>query len=78
MNLTRADVAEIVSLLDNSAFDELRLETDKLKLVLQRSGAGGWIQDSETRAAESSAPTAAKEPRRPSRSRRARSRSGRR
>lgn len=61
MNLTRADVAEIVSLLDNSAFDELRLETDTLKLVLRRSGAGGWTQDSETRAADHPAPAATKE-----------------
>jgi len=52
MNLTREDVQEIVGLLDQSAFDELRLETDKLKLVLRRSGAGGWTQESETRAAE--------------------------
>ncbi len=50
MNLTREDVAEIVSLLDSSSFDELRLETDKFKLVLRRGGAGGWVQESETRA----------------------------
>jgi acetyl-CoA carboxylase biotin carboxyl carrier protein len=52
MNLTREDVAEIVGLLDSSRFDELRLETDKFKLVLRRAGAGGWVQENETRAPE--------------------------
>ena len=61
MNLTREDVAEIVSLLENSAFDELRLETDKFKLVLRRAGAGGWTQENETRAADAPAVTVAKE-----------------
>ncbi len=55
MNLTREDVAEIVGLLDSSAFDELRLETDRFKLTLRRSGAGGWTQESETRAPETAA-----------------------
>jgi len=62
MNLTREDVAEIVGLLDTSSFDELRLETDKFKLTLRRSGAGGWTQERETRAPETAAAaTVAKE-----------------
>ncbi|MEJ0025065.1 MAG: biotin/lipoyl-containing protein [Rhizomicrobium sp.] len=59
MNLTREDVAEIVGLLDKSAFDELRLETDKFKLTLRRAGAGGWTQENETRAAAPADPVLA-------------------
>ncbi|MEI9989215.1 MAG: biotin/lipoyl-containing protein [Rhizomicrobium sp.] len=59
MNLTREDVAEIVGLLDKSAFDELRLETDKFKLTLRRSGAGGWTQENETRATAPAGPVLA-------------------
>ncbi len=40
MSLTAEDVAEIMRLLDESAFDELSLETDGLKLHLRR-GPGG-------------------------------------
>jgi len=58
MNLTREDVAEIAGLLDTSGFDELRLETDKFKLTLRRSGAGGWTQERETRAPEVAVATA--------------------
>jgi acetyl-CoA carboxylase biotin carboxyl carrier protein len=51
MNLTHADVQEILQLLDASPFDELELETDRFKLVLRRSAApqGGWTQQTETR-----------------------------
>ena len=40
MSLTAADVAEIMRLLDESAFDELSLETDGFKLHLRRGPAG--------------------------------------
>jgi acetyl-CoA carboxylase biotin carboxyl carrier protein len=52
MNLTHDDVEEIVRLLDASPFDELELETERFKLILRRSAspAGGWTQQSETRA----------------------------
>jgi acetyl-CoA carboxylase biotin carboxyl carrier protein len=51
MNLTHADVEEILQLLDASPFDELELETDRFKLILRRSAApeGGWTQQTETR-----------------------------
>jgi acetyl-CoA carboxylase biotin carboxyl carrier protein len=39
MGLTNEDLQEILRLLDASTFDELRLETDQLKLVLRRRGA---------------------------------------
>jgi hypothetical protein len=43
MNLTRADVEEILKLLDASPFDELELDTARFKLTLRRSSssAGG-------------------------------------
>ena len=48
MNLTYRDVQEILQLLDASPFDELDLETDRFKLTLRRSGAGGWTQETHT------------------------------
>jgi len=39
MSLTAKDVAEITRLLENSAFDELCLESDGWKLTLRRGGA---------------------------------------
>jgi len=39
MHLTDRDVEEILRLLQATSFDELRLETGSLKLVLRRSGA---------------------------------------
>jgi len=50
MILTHDDVREIVALLDASPFDELKIETDRFKLTLKRSG-GGWTQESESAAA---------------------------
>lgn len=50
MNLTQQDVQEILQLLDASLFDELELETDRFKLTLRRSGAGGWTQETHTTA----------------------------
>lgn len=48
MNLTNDDVQEILRLLDASTFDELQLSTDRFKLTLRRSAAGGWTQETET------------------------------
>jgi acetyl-CoA carboxylase biotin carboxyl carrier protein len=48
MNLTNDDVQEILRLLDASAFDELILETDRFKLTLRKSSAGGWTQERQT------------------------------
>lgn len=39
MSLTAADVAEIMRLVEESAFDELTLEMDGIKLSLRRGGA---------------------------------------
>jgi acetyl-CoA carboxylase biotin carboxyl carrier protein len=61
MNLTRADVEEILKLLDASPFDELELETERFKLTLRRSSssAGGWTQTSETKSTSHAAPVKA-------------------
>jgi acetyl-CoA carboxylase biotin carboxyl carrier protein len=48
MNLTHDDVQEILRLLDASPFDELILETDRFKLTLRKSSAGGWTQERQT------------------------------
>jgi acetyl-CoA carboxylase biotin carboxyl carrier protein len=39
MSLSHEDVLEILALLDASGFDELRLETERYKLLLRRPGA---------------------------------------
>lgn len=39
MSLSHEDVLEIMALLDASGFDELRLETERYKLLLRRPGA---------------------------------------
>ena len=39
MNLTAADVAEILRLVEESKFDELNLDINGVKLVLRRAGA---------------------------------------
>jgi acetyl-CoA carboxylase biotin carboxyl carrier protein len=51
VNLTHDDVQEIVRLLEASPFDELRLETDRFRLILRRGGEAGWTQETETRQA---------------------------
>jgi acetyl-CoA carboxylase biotin carboxyl carrier protein len=52
VNLTHDDVQEILRLLDASAFDELRLETERFRLILRRGGGdGSWTQETETRQA---------------------------
>jgi acetyl-CoA carboxylase biotin carboxyl carrier protein len=64
MNLTRADVEEILKLLDASPFDELELETERFKLTLRRSSssAGGWTQTNESRSVSKPAAVAAAAP----------------
>jgi len=53
VNLTNEDVQEILRLLDASPFAELRLETERFKLILRRAGgeAGSWTQERRTLAA---------------------------
>lgn len=59
MNLTYADVQEILRLLDASSFDELEIETDRLRLRLRRSASDGWTEERQTLAQEQPAPLAA-------------------
>ena len=59
MNLTHDDVQEILRLLEASSFDELRLETERFRLILRRGNEGGWTQEAETRAATQPARAAA-------------------
>ena len=59
MSLTAADVAEIMRLVEQSAFDELTLEVNGTKLTLRRgaaAGAGDQVRGSVT---ATSAPSAA-------------------
>ena len=49
MKLTNDDVQEILRLLDDTAYDELHLQTDKFTLSLKRSpGQGAWTQEVKT------------------------------
>lgn len=59
MNLTHDDVQEILRLLEASSFDELRLETERFRLILRRGNEGAWTQEAETRAAAQPARAAA-------------------
>lgn len=47
MNLTEKDVQEILRLLDESGYDELKLETEGFNITLRQSGASARLQDSE-------------------------------
>lgn len=46
--LTRADIDDILKLVDGSDFDELKLEVGDLKLELRRRGAGAQADPSAT------------------------------
>lgn len=59
MNLTHDDVQEILRLLEASSFDELRLETERFRLILRRGNEGAWTQEAETRATAQPARAAA-------------------
>ena len=54
MNLTYRDIQEILRLLDDSPYDEMKLQTDEFHLALKRGGDGGWTQETRTRAGEES------------------------
>jgi acetyl-CoA carboxylase biotin carboxyl carrier protein len=63
VTLTAKDVAEITKLLEESDFDELRLELDGLKLDLRRSGAAAVaVSEERSRPALDPAPPAAAPP----------------
>jgi len=48
--LTNDDVQEILRLLESSSFDELKIETNRFKLTLRRSGSDPsvWTRENET------------------------------
>ena len=48
MELTQDDIAEIQRLLETSTYDELTLETGRLRLTLRRAENGSWIQETQT------------------------------
>jgi acetyl-CoA carboxylase biotin carboxyl carrier protein len=50
MILTQSDVQEIVKILEESPFDELKIETPRFKLLLSRVD-GGWIEERRTETA---------------------------
>lgn len=52
MNLTEKDVREILRLLDESGYDELKLQTDSFNLTLRQSGEQPSQQPGEQSAAE--------------------------
>ena len=58
MSLTSRDIAEITRLLEESAFDELELEIDGLKIHLRRSGSAPPRAPATPTAPASAAPTA--------------------
>lgn len=50
MNLSDADVAEIIRILEGSGYGELELETERFRLLLRRNADGaGWSQQRESR-----------------------------
>jgi acetyl-CoA carboxylase biotin carboxyl carrier protein len=52
VTLTAADVAEIMRVVEQSTFDELRLDMDGVKLTLRRAGAAGGLVQSVTAQAD--------------------------
>ena len=65
MNLTAADVAEILRLVEESNFDEMSLELDGLKLNFKRGSDGAGVQPAVpavSPAAAASAPVPAAAP----------------
>ena len=48
MNLTDADVADILRILDASPYSQLEIETDRLRISLQRGEGGLWRQQRES------------------------------
>ena len=57
MDLTDADVTDILALLDSLPYDELDLETSSFRLTLRRT-PDGWTQSTELRSAPAPLPPA--------------------
>jgi acetyl-CoA carboxylase biotin carboxyl carrier protein len=47
MDLTPADVRDLLRVLDSSGLDELHLELDNLTLTVRRAGATGWTAEQQ-------------------------------
>ena len=47
MDLTNADVADILALLDSLPYDELDVQTPRFRLTLRRAPGSGWTQESQ-------------------------------
>ena len=62
MNLTDEDVREILKLLDESPYDELKLETGRFKLTLRRGGQASRVPKGSAPAQESTPHTQDPEP----------------
>ncbi len=58
MDLTNADVQDILHLLDGLPFSELSLETARFRLSLRRGADGGWAQALEVLGQPNVLPTA--------------------
>jgi acetyl-CoA carboxylase biotin carboxyl carrier protein len=58
MELTNADVADILALLDSLPYDSLDLETPRFRLTLRRAPGGGWTEESQVLAEPSEIPAA--------------------
>lgn len=56
MSLTQKDIDQIMQLLEQSSFSELRLETGELKLHLRRAGAGPSLAPAPIPQATAAAP----------------------
>jgi acetyl-CoA carboxylase biotin carboxyl carrier protein len=48
VDLTNADVADILAALDSLPYDELDLQTPRFRLTLRRAPGGGWTESSQT------------------------------
>jgi acetyl-CoA carboxylase biotin carboxyl carrier protein len=47
VDLTNADVADILAVLDSLPYDELDLRTPRFRLTLRRAPGGGWSEESQ-------------------------------
>jgi acetyl-CoA carboxylase biotin carboxyl carrier protein len=47
VDLTNADVADILALLDSLPYDSLDIETPRFRLTLRRAPGGGWTEESQ-------------------------------
>jgi acetyl-CoA carboxylase biotin carboxyl carrier protein len=58
MDLTSEDVRDILKLLEDLPFGEMRLHTSRFTLVLRRAPDGGWTQEMEVRSEPAVLPAA--------------------